>query len=179
MPKITRNTDFLLWINLFSSSTILWTLNSDLSSDKPVIRFNCLHADITLHSYMKIIFLTKLRDGLHHRRSVMRINWCLILPTVNEQNRLWKVEGLIILVSQVSILRTNFNRHLRHLAAIQTGMKGFSASFPAVCTQKGPPSQIDSEKECLEGFWNWDVRQTLCCHLLRCTVIWLFVAQML
>ena len=31
-------------------------------------------------------------------------------------------------------------------------MKGFSASFPAVCTQKGTPSQIDSEKECLEGF---------------------------
>ena len=40
-------------------------------------------------------------------------------------------------------------------------MKGFSASFPAVCTQKGTPSQIDSEKECLEGFWNWDVRFTL------------------
>jgi len=38
-------------------------------------------------------------------------------------------------------------------------MKGFSASFPAVCTQKGTPSQIDSEKECLEGFWNWDVCQ--------------------
>ena len=31
-------------------------------------------------------------------------------------------------------------------------MKGFSASFPAVCTQKGTPSQIDSEKECLEVF---------------------------
>ena len=43
--------------------------------------------------------------------------------------------------------------------------------FPAVCTQKGTPSQIDSEKECLEGFWNWDVRFTLYCHLLRCTVI--------
>jgi len=59
----------------------------------------------------------------------------------------------------------------RQLAAIQTGMKGFPASFPAVCTQKGTPSQIDSEKECLEGFWNWDVRFTLYCHLLRCTVI--------
>ena len=61
--------------------------------------------------------------------------------------------------------------HTFPLAAIQTGMKGFSASFPAVCTQEGTPSQIDSKKECLEGFWNWDVRQTLCCHLLRCTVI--------
>ena len=62
-------------------------------------------------------------------------------------------------------------------SSFQTGIKGFSASFPAVCTQKGTPSQIDSEKECLEGFWNWDVRFTLYCHLLRCTVIWLFVAH--
>ena len=32
--------------------------------------------------------------------------------------------------------------------------KGSSAfkAFPAVCTQKSTPSQIDSEKECLEGF---------------------------
>ena len=67
--------------------------------------------------------------------------------------------------------RCKDHTHLRHLAAIQTGMKGFSASFPAVCTQKGTPSQIDSEKECLEGFWNWDVRFTLYCYLLRCAVI--------
>lgn len=31
------------------------------------------------------------------------------------------------------------------------GSSAFKA-FPAVCTQKGTPSQIDSEKECLEGF---------------------------
>ena len=38
---------------------------------------------------------------------------------------------------------------------------------------KGTPFQIDSEKECLEVFWNRDVRQTLCCQRLRSTVIWL------
>jgi hypothetical protein len=30
----------------------------------------------------------------------------------------------------------------RHMAAIQTGKKGFSASFPAVCTQKGTPLRL-------------------------------------
>ena len=40
-------------------------------------------------------------------------------------------------------------------------MKGFPASFPAVCTKKSTPFQINSEKECLDGFGNWDVRQTL------------------
>ena len=87
----------------------------------------------------------------------------------------WSCDVLILLFHTFPprgfVGRCPDNRHLRHLAAIQTGMKGFSASFHAVCTQKGTPSQIDSEKECLEGFWNWDVRQTLCCHLLRCTVI--------
>ena len=28
-----------------------------------------------------------------------------------------------------------------------------------------------TDKDVIKGFWNWDVRQTLCCHLLRCTVI--------
>ncbi|MCH3998981.1 MAG: hypothetical protein LKG90_09640 [Lachnospiraceae bacterium] len=62
----------------------------------------------------------------------------------------------LVLSDSLSLLPPD---NLRHLAAIQTGMKGFSASFPAVCTQKGTPSQIDSEKERLEGFWNWDVCQ--------------------
>lgn len=44
------------------------------------------------------------------------------------------------------------NGNLRHLVSIQTGMKGFSASFPAVCTQKGPPLRLILKRSALMVF---------------------------
>ncbi len=44
------------------------------------------------------------------------------------------------------------NRHLRHLVSIQTGMKGFSAYFPAVCTQKGAPLRLILQRSALKVF---------------------------
>lgn len=48
--------------------------------------------------------------------------------------------------------RCKDHTHLRHLAAIQTGIKGFSASFPAVCTQKGTPLRLILKGSALKVF---------------------------
>ena len=48
--------------------------------------------------------------------------------------------------------RCKDHTHLRRLAAIQTGIKGFSASFPAVCTQKGTPLRLILKRSALKVF---------------------------
>ena len=55
----------------------------------------------------------------------------------------------LVLSDSLSLLPPD---NLRHLAAIQTGMKGFSASFPAVCTQKGTPLRLILKRSAFNVF---------------------------
>ena len=44
------------------------------------------------------------------------------------------------------------HKHLCHLVSVQTGMKGFSAFFPAVCTQKRTPLRLILKRSALKVF---------------------------
>lgn len=81
--------------------------SSILLADEPLLGVWGLRVRIPLGGHVQVMLVAKRRDGLHHHRGMVSVNGLLVLPAVDEQNRLWIVERLVVFVPQISLLGTD------------------------------------------------------------------------
>lgn len=81
-----------------SGSRAVCSRSSILLADEPLLGIWYLRVCMPLGGHVQVIPVAKRHDGPHHRRGVACVDGLLVLPAVDEQNRLRVVERPVVFV---------------------------------------------------------------------------------